>query len=281
MHARQVLRKAWSVLRRNDTRFLVLLPITRPPDLLGFSVESIQRQKEKDFEVHIISDGAPEETNLRIASLCRKDSRLTSHVFAKGNRNGEYYRDPIIRDSRASYVCQIADDDVWFPDHLTEIGRLLATCDFGNTIQTEAAPGFRLLPLLGDIADPATAQRMLTEAFNIFGPTASGYTRVTYLRLEKGWEAAPNDVWSDLFMWRKFLARADIKRRSRFAFTNLHISVPHHRGMSLGERGIINREWSEIVSDERKLDELKQCLLRHVAIRPSTDAWARFDPKSG
>jgi hypothetical protein len=121
---------------------------------------------------------------------------------------------------------------------------------------------------------------MLTEAFNIFGPTASGYTRAAYLRLEKGWEAAPEDVWSDLFMWRKFLARADIKRRSRFAFTNLHISAPRHRGISIGERAIINREWSGIVSDERKLDELKQCLLRHVASCPSADAWATFVPRS-
>jgi glycosyltransferase involved in cell wall biosynthesis len=266
------------ILRRSDARFLILLPITRPPDLLEFAVSSIQQQTEEDYEVHIISDGAPEETNCEIARLRDRDSRLTAHLFPKGKRNGEYYRDPIIRESRARYVCQIADDDIWFPDHLREIGKLLAGCDFGHTIQTEAAPGFKLMPRIGDIADPAIAQRMLNERFNIFGPTACGYTRSAYLQLETGWEAAPEEVWSDLFMWRKFLAHEGISRRSRFAFTNLHIAGPLRRALSLSERHAENSAWFKIVSDERKLDALKQCLFKHVAGRPQPGAWVSFNP---
>jgi hypothetical protein len=229
----------------------------------------------KDYEVHIISDGAPIETNREIELLSRQYPRLAVHRFPKGKRNGEYYRDPIIRESRAQYVCQIADDDIWFPDHLTQIGKLLEDFDFGNTIQTEAAPGFKLRPIIGDIADPATVQRMLSKAFNIFGPTACGYTREAYLRLESGWEAAPPEIWSDLFMWRKFLAHGGIKKRSRFAFTNLHIAVPYHGALSLRERHVENGKWFKIVSSDRKLDELKQCLFKHVASFP-TDVWTSF-----
>ncbi|MEJ0097796.1 MAG: glycosyltransferase family A protein, partial [Bauldia sp.] len=131
-----------------------MLPITRPPHLLEVAVETVLRQSEQDFELHIISDGAPEATRQKIVALCKSDSRLTAHLHPKGTRNGEYYRDPIIRESKAPYVCQIADDDLWFPSHLAQIAELLALADFGHTIQTEAAPGFRLRPLLGDVTRP-------------------------------------------------------------------------------------------------------------------------------
>ena len=264
-------------------RFLVLLPITRPPHLLEIAVETVLRQSEQDFELHIISDGTPEATRQKIVSLCRTDSRLTAHLLPKGRRNGEYYRDPIIRGSKALYVCQIADDDLWFPSHLAQIAELLALADFGHTLQTEAAPGFRLLPLLGDITDPEISQRMLLNPFNIFGPTACGYTREAYLRLDPGWEAAPEGVFSDLFMWRKFLARGDIRCRSRSVFTNLQPSAVHHRGSSLMERRAINRKWLEIISDGSKLARLEDCLRTCAASRqpgnPFANPWVAFDPE--
>jgi glycosyltransferase involved in cell wall biosynthesis len=262
-------------------RFLVLLPITRRPHLLEFAVASVLRQSEQDFELHIISDGAPRPTNLKIAALAGHDDRITAHVFPKGERNGEVYRDKIIRDSNARYVCQIGDDDIWFPDHLAQIARLLSECEFGHTIQTETAPAFRLLPLIGDIADMSISRRMMTERFNIFGPTACGYTREAYLKIDKGWEAAPAGIWSDLFMWRKFLAHPDIRCRSRLASTNLHISAFHHTGLTRGERRRVNRSWWDIVSDDARLARLRVFLSSHRAPyrtpAPSPDQWAKFD----
>jgi glycosyltransferase involved in cell wall biosynthesis len=259
-------------------RFLVLLPITRRPHLLEFAVTSVLRQSEQDFELHIISDGAPRTTNLKITALAGLDKRITAHLFPKGERNGEYYRDSIIRNSNARYVCQIGDDDIWFPDHLAEIAKLLSECEFGHTIQTEAAPDFRLRPLLGDIADISISQRMLNERFNIFGPTACGYTKEAYLKIDKGWEAAPANIWSDLFMWRKFLAHPDIRCRTHCAFTNLHISAHHHKGLMLGQRRRINREWWNIVSSDAKLARLRLFLSSYRAPEPSADQWSNFDP---
>ena len=179
-------------------------------------------------------------------------------------------------------MCQIADDDLWFPNHLAEIGQLLTYADFGHTIQTEAAPGFKLLPLLGDISDPEIFGRMLLVKFNIFGPTASGYTREAYLRLDTGWEAAPEDLFSDLFMWRKFLTHRDVKCRTRPVFTNLHPSAGRHLGLSLMERKAINRRWLEIISDELKVAKLKDSLQRYAASRPpgnpDANPYLTFDP---
>ena len=248
---------------RPDPTFLILLPIHRPPDLLNFAIRSIFCQTEQDFEVHIICDGAPEETVNEATALAQAHKQIASHVFSKGERNGEIYRDPIIRSTQAKYICQISDDDIWFPNHLAEIGRLLQTCDFGHTIQVDALPNFKLYPHFGDISDPATASKMIHERFNIFGPTASGYHQQAYLKLEEGWNAAPPDIWTDLHMWRKFLRNDKITCGSRFSFTNLHIAATSHNHMSLQERKTINEKWWNCVSNPGKLDRLIQGLKKH------------------
>lgn len=267
------LARAFSVGRKRRTPdFLILLPIHRPPHLLKFAMCSVFQQTEQDFELHLIGDGAPDETVQELKSLARQHKSVTAHVFAKGERYGEAYRDPIIRESRAKFVCQIADDDIWFPNHLAEIGSLLNGCDFGHTIQTDAAPGGRLLPHLGDITDPRIASRMIDEKFNLFGPTAAGYRTEAYLKLEDGWTAAPQDIWSDLHMWRKFLRHDAVRCASRFSFTNLRIAATRHEELSIDEREHINMDWWQRVSNPVVLDQLIQSLTKHSLLR-SDNAW--------
>lgn len=259
-------------IRKTNPKFLVLLPIHRPSNLLRFAVNSVLNQTENDFELHIICDGAPNDTQNLAQSMARKNRKITAHIFQKDPGRGEIFRDLIIRESRADFVCQIADDYIWFPDHLSEIGKMLSTCDFGHTLQVEAAPQLRLLPLIGNLSDDETVKKMIFEAFNFFGPTASGYRWETYLKLEEGWTAAPPDVWPDLHMWRKFLRNDKIKRGTRLSFTNLHIARPHHEELSIEVREEINKEWWEWVSDPERLDLLKQKLLKHV-FQPTGGSW--------
>lgn len=125
---------------------------------------------------------------------------------------------------------------------------------------------------------------MLLTKFNLFGPTACGYTKEAYLRLPIGWEAAPEEVFSDLFMWRKFLAHRDIRCRSRPAFTNLHPSAVLHRGLSLRDRSAINRRWLEIISDPTNLTKLKERLGNYATAQrpgnPYANPYVTFDPKA-
>lgn len=272
-----VIKRLFFLPSRRRTKFLVLLPIHRPPALLKYAVASIMQQTEQDFQLHIIGDGAPDATTQELLALARNDRRITSHVCAKGERNGEAHRDPVIRDAEADFVCQIADDDMWFPNHLSEIEHLLSEFEFGHTLQVEAAPGARVRPLLGDISDPETASRMVEERFNIFGPTASGYRKTAYLKLEKGWSPAPTDIWTDLHMWRKFLSHGAIKCGTRFSFTHLHVSAPSHAEMTIDEREAINKDWSRIISNPAALDHLKQTLKRHALLN-NAGTWCVLDP---
>ncbi len=248
---------------RQKPEFCILLPVHRPPDLLPYALQSILAQTEQTFELHIICDGAPPETETAARLMARRDRRITAHVHPKGPRNGEIYRDPVIRETQASIICQIADDDLWFPDHLRTIGRLLQSCDFGNTLQVDAGPRGELGPFVCDLSDSSIVSKMLGQAFNFFGPTACGYRRAAYLALPEGWTPAPADIWPDLFMWRKFLRQPGLSARTAQMFTNLHIASPRHRGLSMLQRARVNAEWWRHIRCESLRGNLLLFLQKH------------------
>ena len=55
--------------------FSVLLPITRPPVLLPFAIESVLEQSIADFELLVICDGAPPETVACGGAYAKSDAR--------------------------------------------------------------------------------------------------------------------------------------------------------------------------------------------------------------
>src|SRR5215212_6860014 len=106
--------------------FTVLLPVTRPPLLLPCAIESVLEQAIGDFDLCVICDGAPPETVACAEEYARRDPRVKVLVFPKGERHGEAHRHTALSDSAARYVAHITDDDLWFPDHLAEMEKLLS-----------------------------------------------------------------------------------------------------------------------------------------------------------
>lgn len=206
---------------RPPRRFTVLLPVVRPPHVLPHAMRSVFSQTEDDFELCVICDGAPPETAVAARALADGDPRL--HVFdlPKGKRHGEAHRAAVLRGARSRFVAQIGDDDLWFPDHLAWLGRLLAGADLASLPQVRVRATGWLDRISGDLADPGIRTRMLNETFNVFGPTEAGYRLDAYRRLPDGWSPAPADVPTDLFMWRKFLRQPGLRMRTGSRPTSL------------------------------------------------------------
>jgi glycosyltransferase involved in cell wall biosynthesis len=217
-------------------RFTVLLPVTRPPDLLPFAVDSVLAQQCRELELFIICDGAPPATIECAKAFAERDSRVRVFAFEKGERHGEAHRHTAMAEARAPFVAQIGDDDVWFPDYLTTLGRLLERVDFGNLLQAELSVDGSIYVHTGDLADPAIRRRMLHEAYNFFGPSAAGYRLSAYRSLPVGWSPAPADLWTDLYMWRKFLVRDDLTFGTTFAIRLVKLSAQARPSMSLSDR---------------------------------------------
>jgi len=247
--------------------FTVLLPVHRPPLMLPCAIASVLGQTRPDFELMVICDGAPPETAACARELAAQDGRIKVFVHPKGERRGELYRDQALQAARGQYVCQIADDDLWFPNHLEEMAILLDHAEFGNVLQVRVEGDGKMTCLAGDLGRADLRQAMLTQQVNVFGPTVARYRLETYRRLPLGWSPAPPDVWTDLYMWRKFLSLPGIVCATRFSFTALHLAASLRHQMSDHERAAENRRLLADIQDPLRRAAMIQEVLRNLVLR--------------
>ena len=231
----------------SEKQFTVMLPIHRSPELLPYAVKSVLSQTVQDFNLCIICDGAPRETVAVSRKLEETDQRITVHVCPKGRRIGEEHRHAVLEKANSRYVAQIADDDLWMNNHLSEMSTLLQEVDFGNLLHVFLSPEGDIQTYPFDLANKKVQQWMLTENWNFFGPTVAGYRLSAYRRLREKWSPAPENLHSDLYMWRKFLSAENMKVGTRFAITSLVLPTPFHGEKSLADRAADAAHWWEII----------------------------------
>jgi glycosyltransferase involved in cell wall biosynthesis len=253
-------------------RVTVLLPVHRPPALLPYAIESVLAQTHQDFQLIVVCDGAPAETAACADAYAARDPRIKTFARPKGERHGEAHRHAALMElGTGDHVAHIGDEDLWFPDHLEEIERLLADADFGHVICTFIHADGSVEALASDITAPDVRARFINKRYNCFGPTDCGYRLAAYRSLAEGWAPAPPDVWSDLHMWRKFLQRDDLAFASRAVVTSLHFSASERTAMSLAERAAENESWWRRLQDpderhsvaERAIRSISQKCVRH------------------
>ncbi|HYG26232.1 MAG TPA: glycosyltransferase family A protein, partial [Caulobacteraceae bacterium] len=248
--------------------FTILLPIHRPPDLLHFAVGSVLRQTRPDFELFVICDGAPAATAEAARAYEAQDPRIRARVHPKGERNGEAWRHLALQEARGRVVCQIGDDDLWFPEHLAEAEALMAEADFGNTLPLYMEPDGSARLQFNDFADPTVRRQMAEGLGNAFGPTPSAYRMETYRALPVGWSPAPPESrWSDLFMWRKFLALPGIRCATRFVASSMTFPQALRQDWTMEGRREEIATWSQRIQDPAVRDRLWRSGLADAAHR--------------
>lgn len=245
--------------------FTILLPVHRPPDLLPFAIRSVQAQARQDFELFIICDGAPPETAECARAFAAKDARIRAFEHPKGEGNGDVYRHQALAGARGQYVCHIGDDDLWLPDFLSEMASLLREVDFGNLSHLEilADGTFNMLP--GDLAVDIVRRRMTEGSHNLFGLSFGGYRLSAYRELPVGWSPPPVGIASDLHMWRKFLAREELRFGTRVAVCTLKFAAARRRDWSLDRRREEIADWALRMSQPGFPDAMRQMALLQLS----------------
>ncbi|MGE3855273.1 MAG: glycosyltransferase family 2 protein [Planctomycetota bacterium] len=258
----------------HDPLFTIMLPVTRPPALLPFAVESVKRQLCDSWELFIICDGGPPGTGEMARQFAADDPRIRARVHPKGQRHGEAYRHLVLQEARGQYVAQIADDDLWFPDHLTELERLLREVDFGATlsvnIDAQQVPQMNTRGF--DSAE--VRQQLLVRGFTIPGPTPTGYRMSAYHQLPEGWAPAPEGVPTDIHMWRKFIRVPGLTFGTRFALTAINFGSPNRTTWTLEQREEETRRWFARFDDDGSVRDLRAELLATV-VREARE-WRAF-----
>jgi glycosyltransferase involved in cell wall biosynthesis len=205
------------------TAATVLIPTHDHVETLRYSVASVQRQTVQDFELFIVGDGVGAATRAIVSEFCAADRRIRFFDFAKGPRKGEILRHEALRCAEGRFVAYLGDDDVWLPDHLEVLDALLRDADFGHTMQVGIDAEGRIVVMAADLQNVSLRHRMLTELHNRFDLTFAGHTLAAYRRLPHGWRTTPPEfAWTDLYMWRQFLAEPWCRARSAMVPTAIN-----------------------------------------------------------
>ncbi|MGH8030653.1 MAG: glycosyltransferase family 2 protein [Arenimonas sp.] len=210
-------------------RALILCPTHDHVDALYASIASVLAQTERDFELVVIGDGAPERTQRIVAALAATDARMSAVWHPKSERFGEVYRDPVIRASTAEFVCHLSDDDLWLPTHLATMLALLEHADWANQAPLRLTLDGRAEWWPVNHGTPALRASVQRRVPLSAGLNYVAYRRDAYLRLPEGWTCAPWEAGtSDVYMWAKFFALPGLRVASSAVSTAL--KFPSHVG---------------------------------------------------
>lgn len=186
----------------------ILVPTHNHAETLPIAVRSALRQTTEDLEVIIIGDGVTDDVRTAALELVAADPRVRFLDYPKGPHHGEIYRHEAIQQARSDAILYLCDDDVFLPDHVSDMVALL---DRAHLVQSrngyfDAQGALHLYPT--DLADPeAVAWHLLEPRRNMVSLTGTAHSRTYYLALDSHWETTPAGQWPDHFMWKKFFRK--------------------------------------------------------------------------
>ena len=185
---------------------LLIIPTHNHPTCLPLAIASAQRQSIEDVDIVVIGDGVSDDTRDVVMPIQAGDKRVRFLDLPKAIRHGEEYRDAVIRQSTASVISYLGDDDLLFPHHLETMHESIADVDFANPLPIFIMRDGTLAYLATDLADPASLAWHLHPRVrrNSVSLTGATHTRDSYLRLPHGWRPAPPGRWTDHYMWEQY-----------------------------------------------------------------------------
>lgn len=101
--------------------FSVVIPLYNKQDCIRETVQSVLDQTFPDFEINIVDDGSTD----RSLEIARQFDDPRIRVFSKPNGGVSSARNYGIKQSRKRYIAFLDADDIWFPDFLAEMARLI------------------------------------------------------------------------------------------------------------------------------------------------------------
>ncbi len=248
------------------TAATVLIPTHEHVEPLRHALASAQAQTLRDIEVFVVGDGVSDATRALVAGFSAADPRIRFFDFPKGPRKGELHRHAALQHARGRFVAYLGDDDIWFPDHLATLDALLAEADFGHTLQVGIDAECRVVAIAADLTNAAYRARMLAELFNGFDFTFAGHTLAAYRRLPHGWRTTPPEFpWTDLYMWRQFLAEPWCRARSAMVPTGINTWTHQRPHLSDRERADELAHWRAQAGTPEFRERLWQLVAQSLA----------------
>ena len=237
-------------------RASVLIPTHKHAATLPFAVKSVQSQGIDEIEILIIGDGVDDRLRAIIEKLRTGDSRIKFFDFPKGPRNGEIYRDAVLREARGRIVCYQCDDDLSLPGHLQDMEAALEDADFAGSMQADVGPEGRIRGYVFDFDRPEfrepwlawTPNQLGTWASDGFGLGFGAHRLDAYLRLREGWATTADGYPTDQTMWMKFAREPWCRTKILPWPVSLHFPKPQRRGWTDQQRADELSRWMNLLA---------------------------------
>ena len=104
-------------LRWHTPQVSVVMLTYKRANIVPQAIESILNQTYKDFELIILNDGSPDNTDEVIAKYMKKDARIRYYKNDQ-NRGIPYSRNRVASLARGKYIAIMDDDDICLPKRL-------------------------------------------------------------------------------------------------------------------------------------------------------------------
>jgi hypothetical protein len=217
--------------------------------MLRHSVGSALAQTVGELEIFIVGDGVPDVTRDVVADLCHRDKRIRFFDNPKGPRRGEAHRHAALAEARGRIVCYLCDDDLWLPEHVETMERLLTDAEFAHAYDAAIEPDQTFCSTVGGASMPRLRDHLL-DGFNFVPLSTGAHLLSAYRRLPVGWRTTPQGTPTDLYMWQQFLDRPWVRCRAAPEITVLRFPSPPRRCWSFEERLAEIERWAARMTEE-------------------------------
>lgn len=157
---------------------------------------------------------------------------------------------------------------LWMPNHLETLVELLDDADFGHTTHVGIGGAAEMFFVLANLEDASLRARMLNELANCFDFTFGAHRLEAYRRVA-GWAPPPAEIpWSDLYIWRQFLAEPWCRARTAMVPTAICTQTHLRPRMSDRERATELAALRAAMSEEGYQERLAKQIRESIAERP-------------
>lgn len=238
----------------------VIIPTHSAHDTLRFAVHSALDQTLTPEKITIIGDGATEKVRLLSKELSDEFAIVEFQDEAKLGNRGEKYRHEVIKSSNADFISYLCDDDLYMPNHLEVMSKHLKDFDFVHPRPTFVNPDGTFFFLASGIEIPKIKTwHRLEPPQNTISLTGASHTRLSYLSLEKGWDAGPPEYWTDLYMWVKFFSNPNVTTFTSQLTTTVKLMYAKNDRDQLSRNDLIEN-WYNITRTSDRLEAFQMSL---------------------
>ena len=203
----------------------VLIPTHDRHLTLPLALRSACSQTVADIEIVVACDGATDAVLEAARAAAETDPRIRVLDLPKGHNRGGVARAAALDAARSDRIFPLQDDDLWFPDHVAELGPLLDEHDVVTGATLAVRPSGRLSGWVSAYGSPSYRQAARTTGLKLVFEAHYAFSLSSYRRLDVGWDRVAHDGNIRRLLDRH-LAEDSTRWASGSAYTSLSFNAP-------------------------------------------------------